>query len=260
MTERWYWTPEIAELARLIRLREAPAGYNQRFAESVPRRDLATMTFDEVRRYGRERVTVDHKSSSAIGGYQFISRTLDGLKASLHLTGREPFTPELQDDLAYQLMVGRGLNRLYAGTMPPEVFCNNIAREWASLPVVTAIRGAHRMLRPGQSYYAGDGLNAAHHRPETILAAVRAIAAAGRPSPSEPAVVVNPTGDIGRWAGPPEKPAEPPRPADGLGPADDDASPSPPAAAPRSGLPGWIAGGVAVAVVAVVALHALGVL
>lgn len=173
--DRWYMTAEMRALLALIRKHEAPAGYNQRYAEAKPKRDLATMTFDEVRAYGRARVTVDGKASSAIGGYQFITKTLDSLRASLHLKGTELFTPGLQDDLAVALMIRRGLMEYLRGKIGTADFANNLAKEWASLPVVTAITGAHRKLKPGQSYYAGDGLNAAHHKPAVVVAAIEAM-------------------------------------------------------------------------------------
>lgn len=168
-------SPAMGALLALIRKYEAPAGYNQRFAEAVPKRDLSKMTFDEVIEYGRQRVTVDKKQSSAIGAYQFITKTLRALRNNIKFNGKELFTPALQDELAMMLMEGRGLSSYLQGNLTAETFANNLAKEWASLPVVTPIQGASRMLKPGQSYYAGDGLNAAHHKPEVILAAVKAL-------------------------------------------------------------------------------------
>ena len=173
----WYATVAMENLLTLIRSKEAPAGYNQRFAEAKPKKVLAHMSFDEVRSYGRARVTVDKKASSAIGGYQFITKTLDSLKISLGLTGREMFTETFQDDLAIALMIRRGLLKYLRDQITAVEFCNNLAKEWASLPVVSPIQGAHRRVSSGQSYYAGDGLNAAHHKPAKVLEAVTAMKA-----------------------------------------------------------------------------------
>lgn len=172
---RSYMTPAMIALLALIRAKEAPAGYNQRFAEGKPKFNLSTMTFDQVRALGRRRVTVDKKASSAIGAYQFITKTLDSLKSSLSLKGTELFTPEFQDDLAVALMVRRGYMKFMREQISVTDFSNNLAKEWASLPVVSSIRGASRNLRPGQSYYAGDGLNTAHHKPAAVMAAVRVL-------------------------------------------------------------------------------------
>jgi hypothetical protein len=49
-----------------------------------------------------------------------------------------------------------------------------LAREWASLPVQRDQRGATRLVKRGQSYYAGDGLNKASATPEEVLRAVNA--------------------------------------------------------------------------------------
>jgi hypothetical protein len=59
--------------------------------------------------------------------------------------------------------------------MTAEAFANSLAKEWASLPVVTG-------KKKGQSYYSGDGLNKALVNVEPFLAAVRA-ARDGAPAP-----------------------------------------------------------------------------
>ena len=167
--------PKMREVLRLFRLHESgKAGYNADFRND-DKWDLVHMTFDQVRALGRAQVTMQHEASSAIGAYQFITPTLDSLKKTLGLTGRETFDVALQDDLAVALMIRRGLMDFGRGKISAETFCNNLAKEWASLPVVTAIKGARRQLKPGQSYYSGDGLNKAFHKPEVILAAVRAL-------------------------------------------------------------------------------------
>ncbi len=47
--------------------------------------------------------------------------------------------------------------------------------EWASLPVLTATKGAHRQVVRGQSYYAGDGLNKSLVKPERVEDVLRAV-------------------------------------------------------------------------------------
>lgn len=171
---RPYMTPAMAKLLSLIRLHESGrAGYNADYANNN-HWILTTRTFDTVRALSRQQVT-NRERSSAIGAYQFLTATLDSLKTSLKLKGSEIFDEPFQDDLAVALMVRRGYLRYMDGSMSAVDFCNSLAKEWASLPVVSAIRGASRMLKPGQSYYAGDGLNAALHKPDVILAAVKAL-------------------------------------------------------------------------------------
>lgn len=170
-TRRWYWTPAMAELARLIRLHESgKAGYNADFRND-DKWILKDRTFDAVRVLSRKQVE-QGEPSSAIGAYQFLTKTLDSLKESLNLKGSELFTNQFQDDLAVALMIRRGLMKFLREEMSLQTFCNQLAMEWASLPVVTNMKGGSRQVKAGQSYYAGDGLNKAFHKPETILQAV----------------------------------------------------------------------------------------
>ena len=67
-----------------------------------------------------------------------------------------------------QLMRGRGMDLYLSGAITAENFANNLAREWASLPVVSG-------TKKGRSFYDGDGLNKAHVDIEPFLAAVRAV-------------------------------------------------------------------------------------
>jgi len=186
----WYMTPAMRDLLRLIRLHESgKPGYNADFRQD-DKWTLANKTFDEFRALGRSQVTTGgarggKEPSSALGGYQFITATLDSLKRDLKLTGKEMMTEAFQDDLAVSLMNRRGYLKYHRGEMSAEAFCNELAKEWASLPVVTRIKGASRYVNPGQSYYSGDGLNKAFHKPETVLAAVRALNAAA-PVPKDP--------------------------------------------------------------------------
>lgn len=201
----WYMTAAMRDLLRLIRLHESgKAGYNADLYND-DKWTLTNKTFDEFRALGRSQVTTGgarggKEPSSALGGYQFLTATLDSLKKDLKLTGKEIMTPEFQDDLAVALMNRRGYMKYHRGEMSAEAFCNELAKEWASLPVVTRIRGSKRYVNPGETYYAGDGLNKAFHKPETILAAVKALKTA-KPVPTDPEPPVTPA------PVPPEEPA-----------------------------------------------------
>ncbi|OHV77961.1 hypothetical protein [Ensifer sp. LCM 4579] len=154
-------------------------GNNQ---DKLPR-PITSMTLDEVeaaqagwtRRFG----------SSAAGGYQFMKNTLDAprtlrdIEGEMGLSGKERFTPELQDRMAYHLLKRRGYQAFIAGRMSRTEFGRRLAQEWASLPVLAATKGAKGRVGRGQSYYAGDGLNRALVAPEAVEAAMeRALAAA----------------------------------------------------------------------------------
>lgn len=111
--------------------------------------------------------------SSACGAYQFIRKTLISLCKECSLSGTDRFTPDLQDRLAYHLLKRRGYAEFMAGQIDTIEFAKCLAMEWASMPVLSACRGAHRSLQRGQSYYAGDALNRALVRPERFAAIIR---------------------------------------------------------------------------------------
>jgi hypothetical protein len=100
--------------------------------------------------------------STAIGGPQFLYKTLRGLKDDMGLTGSEKFTPALQTEMAMQLLRQRGWDQYKAGTLSQRAFALNLSQEWASLPDP----------RTGRSYYAGDGLNASSVHPREVYSAM----------------------------------------------------------------------------------------
>lgn len=172
-------TPAIESLLTAIKAHEAPKGYGQVYsgADKESRlADVSKMTVDGALLFQAQMLRKGSKST-AIGGYQFLRKTLKELKAVMGLKGDERLDKDLQDRMAIVLMQRRGLGEYLDGTLSREKFANNLAMEWASLPVVTPIQGQKRGLKPGQSYYSGDGLNKAFHKPETILALVDAVKA-----------------------------------------------------------------------------------
>lgn len=177
--------------------RDAPAcydviyGHNQ---DELPK-PLTAMTLNEVeaaqsgwsKRFG----------SSAAGAAQFMKNTLDAantlrdIEGEMGLTGSELFSPDLQDRMAFHLLKRRGYNEFMAGELSATEFGKRLAMEWASFPVLATTKGAKRQLKRGQSYYAGDGLNRALTKPETVEAVLDEVQqlAAGSgydPVPSQP--------------------------------------------------------------------------
>lgn len=147
---------------------------------------LTSMTLDEVQ--AAQRGWSKNHGSSAAGGYQFMRATLKGLMDELGLRGSQVLDPDLQDRLGYHLLKRRGYQPFMDGTITGVEFAKRLAMEWASFPVLAPTKGAHRNLKRGQSYYAGDGLNKALVSPEKIealLSRVRSTTAAS-PAPAEP--------------------------------------------------------------------------
>ncbi len=131
-------------------------------------RKLSAMTIERVL-YWQELIDATYQSEAA-GAYQIMEDTLRGLT----FRPAEIFNEATQDALALQLLDRRGWSKCEAGGITVEAFANQLAREWASLPVVTDQRRGKRVVNAGQSYYAGDGLNKAHAKPAEVLAAIRA--------------------------------------------------------------------------------------
>jgi len=157
----------VQGLLNLIGKHEAPAGYNQVYGGTrlQPPQPITSMTVGEVLNW-QSRSVAAGSASSAAGRYQFIRPTLSDLVSKGHVRRDDYFDQATQDRLGRVLMERRGLSSYQQGRISAERFANNLAREWASLPVVT---GAKR----GRSYYAGDGLNKALTTPEAVLAQIK---------------------------------------------------------------------------------------
>lgn len=129
--------------------------------------DFTSMTVNDVLKWQDDFVNKG-SPSSAVGRYQIIRKTMRSLVTELNLKGDELFDTQMQDRMAMHLLEKRGLSRYKKGQMSAERFANNLAMEWASLPVVS---GPKR----GLSYYAEDGLNQAHADPDRFLSFVETL-------------------------------------------------------------------------------------
>lgn len=181
-------TPALKALLDAIGAREAPKGYGQIYAgaRGVPRdTDVSKLTLKGVLDF-QQRMLAGGSASTACGRYQFLRKTLQATMLQMGLGGAELWGPELQDRMAVHLMENRGLSNYLARSLSREDFANNLAKEWASLPVVTAIFNGTRTVQPGQSYYAGDGLNASFHKVGEILALLDGLRKAPQPVPVSP--------------------------------------------------------------------------
>lgn len=158
-----------AQLRKQIRMAEAPRfGYDSWFGRGssggpiAPPKNPTEMTVDEILVWQNTNNPAG-APTAAVGAYQIVdqpnARTLSGLKRTMGLNGDELFTPELQDRMADTLMEGRGLSKFLSGKMTAGRFANEIAREWAGLPVLEDDRRGSRAIRIGESYYKGDGIN-----------------------------------------------------------------------------------------------------
>lgn len=108
-------------------------------------RNLTGMTINEV-------LAEQAKNQGrAAGAYQIIPSTMRMLMEQMNLTGDEKFDESMQDRMAKQLLIHRGLEDVQAGRITSEEFGNNLAKEWASLPLLADID----TKKTGESYYQG---------------------------------------------------------------------------------------------------------
>jgi muramidase (phage lysozyme) len=162
---------------------------------------ITEMTVDEVQHW--QPGFTKNFGSSATGAYQFMFATLKDLVAKLGLTGEEIFNGGLQDELGYELLRRRGYKPWAEAKTSTDTFMIGLAREWASFPVPSQMKGAHRTVKRGQSYYAGDGVNKALVSPDIVWLACEA---------ARDAKVITP---------PPEVPAKPEVPVEPIEPGFD---------------------------------------
>ena len=122
--------------------------------------------------------------------------TLQGLASELGLSGKQMFDPDLQDRLGYHLLKRRGYEKFMDGKISLVEFARQLAMEWASFPVLAKTMGGGKdksgrllndMIDRGQSYYAGDPLNKALVKPETIEALLSQVKKAGSKTTAKPA-------------------------------------------------------------------------
>jgi muramidase (phage lysozyme) len=142
--------------------RSEPAGRTQ---------PLSEMTLDEVNALQRRM-----RGSSAVGRYQIVRRTLDGLRARYGLDGCELFDGELQDRLARALLAARGYDRFCAGEISADEAMDGLAREWASLPDPDG----------GSHYRFGGKPQPVRTTRAALRAALEAARAGDRPAPGAP--------------------------------------------------------------------------
>ena len=152
---------EAKGLLNLIGTEESNSDYNIAYGQKKAEQDFSDMTINQVLQWQADYVE-DGTPSSAVGKYQIIRKTLRELVKATNLTGSEKFTPQLQDELAVALMNRRGYSKWLSGELDTAEFANNLAKEWASLPVVS---GSKR----GRSYYSGDGLNESRISVDALL-------------------------------------------------------------------------------------------
>ncbi|MDG4856430.1 M15 family metallopeptidase [Mesorhizobium sp. WSM4982] len=161
--------PQAQKLIGLILQHEAAGNWNAVFGNAHNKVDLGQYSLNQILAM-QVAARARGAKSTAIGGPQFIYKTLRGLKEDMGLSGSEKFTPQLQTEMAMVLLRRRGWDQYKAGGLSKQAFALNLSQEWASLPDP----------RTGRSYYDGDGLNASSVHPRQVYAAL-GLTAGGEP-------------------------------------------------------------------------------
>jgi|GEM_PF-910241 len=115
-------------------------------ARIKPPKRPTEMTIGEVYAWIKQTPGQPH----AIGRYQFIPATLRRLVKFQGVSLQDRFSPDIQDQLAHQLLEEAGLSDFKEANMPRETFMLNLAKIWAGLP-----------MSNGRSYYEGYAGNSA---------------------------------------------------------------------------------------------------
>lgn len=144
---------------------ESRGNYNAYFGNaSNTSLRLTDMPVEEVLKWQDAYVAAGN-ASSAVGRYQIINTTLEGLVAELDIRPSEIFDEKLQDKMAITLLERRGARAFVNDELSAERFAANLSKEWAALPRVIGDR-------PSDSYYAGDGLNESKISVDKVINAV----------------------------------------------------------------------------------------
>lgn len=155
-------------LLDIIAKGESSGNYNAHYGSAANDAVRFTeMSVAEVLKWQEEHVR-QGSPSSAVGKYQIVRTTLDGLVKQLDIDAKTPYDEELQDRLAVALLERRGSVDYVEKELTREQFAANLAQEWAALPKVLG-------ENPHESYYAGDGLNQSRVSIEEVFTALNAL-------------------------------------------------------------------------------------
>ena len=148
----------ISKLLNFLGQKEARGQYDM-LVGGKTKSDLTTMTVADVLKFQGTMIKSGHEST-AVGKYQIIRETLNGLVASGVLKPGDIFNSGTQDRAAIALLKQRGMDAYQSGKISVEQFADRVAQEWASMPMAN-----------GKSYYAGKGSNKALVGREEYLSA-----------------------------------------------------------------------------------------
>lgn len=149
--------PATRMILDFIAARESNGNYNAVIGNSRSTDDLSAKTLTGIFSL-QDRLRMSGRPSTAVGRYQFLKGTLSRLAEQKRLDPTATmFTPTLQDELAVELLIGRGYSQWWRGQLDDSEFAHRLSCEWASLP---------DPCNDGHSHYDGDA--AGNHAGRTL--------------------------------------------------------------------------------------------
>lgn len=144
--------PKSEDIESLVRKLEGNNNYNA-YAGSPNNASVIfeDMTIGEVLDWQRK------NKEKAVGAYQFKPDTLkDAINSTEGISLDSKFDSSTQDALSNYLFDRRGRQDYINGNIDSIEYANNLAKEFASLPVVTdMVTGSGKKVKRGETYYSG---------------------------------------------------------------------------------------------------------
>ena len=128
----------------------------------LPTKSMTDMTVQEVMDIQEQNLG---NNGGAAGAGQIKLKTMKFLLKDNTLDANELFSPEAQDRAHMRLLRRRGLDAFERGDMPLDDFALELAKEYASFPLLSPIGDK----KVGQSYHVGKAQNNALVTPESFV-------------------------------------------------------------------------------------------
>ena len=119
-------------------------------AKNKPKTPLTSMTVREIMNYQKD------DDGPAAGAGQIKHDTLEYLIDNGYISSSDVFSPEVQDKAVIRLLDRRGFVSWFNGETPTEEFGSDMAKEFASLPLLEARVVKGKARDRGQSRYANN--------------------------------------------------------------------------------------------------------
>lgn len=148
--EFWYFRP-VLNLIGKSEGTDKGRGYNETLAYGLLTNGdvaLINMTIEQVLTLQEQmlRHKANRWNSSALGRYQIVRKTLLALISKMKVSRKAYFDQNMQDAMAVQLLIGRGIGRWLNGSITTEALMAGLAAEWASLPKING-QGAYHAVK-----------------------------------------------------------------------------------------------------------------